>query len=133
VLRKSVIPHGDPEVPLPMNLLRLTQKAQGLFPPADDDEFGPVEVITGVKALLEKLIVVPGKDGLSEEAQRNATVLLFAHIRSALASKRVRCLLCHDWHIYAQLVLQKWLSCTADALPCLLYFVAASPWLQCHS
>jgi DNA-directed RNA polymerase II subunit RPB1 len=99
VLRSEVIPQGDPEVPLPINLFRLTQKAQGLFPSSDNDDFGPVEVITGVKALLDKLIVVPGKDGLSEEAQRNATVLLFAHIRSTLASKPVRpltkhCLLC---------------------------------------
>jgi hypothetical protein len=90
VLRTEVIPQGDPEVPLPMNLMRLVQKAQGLFGTADEGEFGPVEVITGVKKLLGKLIVVPGKDGLSEEAQRNATVLLLAHVRSVLASKRVR-------------------------------------------
>ena len=90
VLRTEIIPNGDPEVPLPMHLERLTKKAQGLFPAREGDDFGPVEVIQGVRGLLEKLIVVPGKDGLSEEAQRNATILLFAHIRSSLSSKRVR-------------------------------------------
>ena len=76
-------------MPLPCNLARLLQKAQGLFPPSEGEDFGPVEVINGVNGLLSRLTVVPGKDALSEEAQRNATILLFAHIRSALASKRV--------------------------------------------
>ena len=84
VLRTEVIPHGDPEVPLPMHLGRLIQHAQRLFGSSDDADFGPAEIITGVRTLLERLVVVPGKDSLSEEAQRNATVLLFAHLRLSL-------------------------------------------------
>jgi DNA-directed RNA polymerase II subunit RPB1 len=93
LLRTEVIPHGDAEVPLPMNLSRLIHKAQGLFGVSrvvpDDSDFGPTDIITGVQQLLDKLVVVPGKDALSQEAQRNATLLLFAHVRSSLASKRV--------------------------------------------
>jgi hypothetical protein len=95
LLRSEVIPNGDAEVPLPINLSRLIHTAQGLFGTsrADDSDFGPTEIITGVQQLLDKLVVVPGKDALSQEAQRNATLLLFAHIRSSLASKRVCCCL----------------------------------------
>jgi DNA-directed RNA polymerase II subunit RPB1 len=94
VLRKEVIPHGDNEVLLPVNLARLVAKAQTIFASQAsqtvDVTLGPEQIITKVRELLKKLIVVPGKDELSQEAQRNATVLLFNHIRSTLASKRVR-------------------------------------------
>ena len=40
-------------------------------------------------ALCEKLVVVPGKDMISEEAQKNATLLFQILIRSKLAAKRV--------------------------------------------
>lgn len=77
-----------------MNLSRLVAKAQTYFATqanqSVDVELGPQQIITGVRELLKKLVVVPGKDELSAEAQRNATVLLFNHIRSTLASKRVR-------------------------------------------
>ena len=41
-----------------------------------------------VKALSERLIVVKGNDPLSEEAQRNATIMFMSLLRSTLASKR---------------------------------------------
>ena len=93
VLREEVIPHGDNEVLLPVNLARLVAKAQAMFATqatqAVDITLGPEQIISGVRQLLSRLVVVPGKDELSAEAQRNATVLLFNHIRSTLASKRV--------------------------------------------
>ena len=93
VLREEVIPHGDNEVLLPVNLARLVAKAQTMFATqatqAVDVSLGPQQIISGVRDLLKSLVVVPGKDELSAEAQRNATVLLFNHIRSTLASKRV--------------------------------------------
>jgi len=46
-------------------------------------------VIESVAALLRKLVVVPGNDALSIEAQRNGTMLFFAHVRANLAAKRV--------------------------------------------
>ena len=42
-----------------------------------------------MRELLAKLAVVEGLDPLSREAQRNATLLFFAHARATLASKRV--------------------------------------------
>ena len=49
----------------------------------------PKEIIDKVNALLERLVVVPGNDPLSVEAQTNATTLYRILIRSLLASKRV--------------------------------------------
>ena len=42
-----------------------------------------------MKELCSKLSVVVGEDGLSKEAQRNATVMFMSLLRSNLASKRV--------------------------------------------
>ncbi len=42
-----------------------------------------------MRELLAKLAVVEGPDALSREAQRNATLLFFAHARAALSAKRV--------------------------------------------
>ena len=39
--------------------------------------------------MLNGLVVVPGRDALSVEAQRNATILFFALVRSTLSAKRV--------------------------------------------
>ena len=49
----------------------------------------PVEVVKKVKELCQRLVVVPGEDGLSKEAQRNATVMFLSLMRSHLASKRL--------------------------------------------
>ncbi len=47
----------------------------------------PDEVVTKVKDLLKNLVVVPGTDDLSREAQYNATLLFCICARSTLASK----------------------------------------------
>jgi DNA-directed RNA polymerase II subunit RPB1 len=39
--------------------------------------------------LLDRLVIVPGRDPLAAEAQRNATLLLKATLRAHLASKPV--------------------------------------------
>jgi len=49
----------------------------------------PLDVVAKVRELLAKLAVVEGPDALSREAQRNATLLFFAHARAMLAAKRV--------------------------------------------
>lgn len=46
-------------------------------------------MVAKVRELLAKLAVVEGLDPLSREAQRNATLLFFAHARATLAAKRV--------------------------------------------
>ena len=40
-----------------------------------------MNVIESVRSLLNGLVVVPGQDALSLEAQRNSTILFFALVR----------------------------------------------------
>jgi hypothetical protein len=49
----------------------------------------PKYIIDQMHSLQKRLVVVAGKDGLSKEAQRNATVTFLSHLRSHVASKRV--------------------------------------------
>ena len=58
-------------------------------PGRERDELQAVNVIESVRSLLNGLVVVPGKDGLSLEAQKNSTILFFALVRSTLSAKRV--------------------------------------------
>ena len=50
---------------------------------------GPVKVIEGVRALLNKCVIVRGEDKLSKQANENATTLFQCHIRSMLCTKMV--------------------------------------------
>jgi DNA-directed RNA polymerase II subunit RPB1 len=115
-LRTEVLRGGDASVVLPLNLKRLIWNAQqafrcgagyaiggggsgGVGGGADGDAaapssastttLSPLDVIARVRALCARLVVVGGGDGLSREAQRNATLLFHAHLRATLASKRV--------------------------------------------
>ena len=94
---RKVMNTGDPGVHLPVNLKRIiwnAQKNYGLVkdvsaPGRERDELQAVHVIESVQSLLKGLVVVPGKDPLSVEAQRNSTILFFALVRSTLSAKRV--------------------------------------------
>jgi hypothetical protein len=59
------------------------------YNPAARAGLNPLDVVAKVRELLAKLAVVEGPDALSREAQRNATLLFFAHARAMLAAKRV--------------------------------------------
>jgi DNA-directed RNA polymerase II subunit RPB1 len=48
-----------------------------------------VDAVKKIQDLCGRLVVVAGQDGLSREAQRNATTMFFAHMREHLASKRL--------------------------------------------
>ena len=52
-------------------------------------DLSPLKVISEVKDLTKRLLVVKGDDKLSKEAQLNATMLFQIHLRSTLCSKRV--------------------------------------------
>jgi len=90
---RTICPGGDPSVHLPVNIKRIlwnAQKQYGMHRPGrDTEELKITHVIESVAELLPKLVVVPGSDPLSIEAQRNGTMLFFAHVRSSLAAKRV--------------------------------------------
>uniref|UniRef100_T1IWA4 DNA-directed RNA polymerase subunit n=1 Tax=Strigamia maritima TaxID=126957 RepID=T1IWA4_STRMM len=88
---RSVFPKPDCEIVLPCNLLRMIWNAQKIFHvktrlPTD---LSPLCVLDAVKNLTSKLIVVPGDDHLSRQANDNATKLFSCFVRSILCTKRV--------------------------------------------
>ena len=98
VLRSEVLSSGDDSVFLPLNLDRLIWNAKKRFVESEGShsvllkpksDLCPSEVAQKVARLCEKLVVVPGEDGLSREAQRNATLLYGAFVRMTLSSKEV--------------------------------------------
>jgi len=89
--RMGPFPKGKADPPVGVNLQRLIKSAQSLFSidPNKPSALTPLDIIDKVRELLKRLEVVKGTDGLSIEAQRNATYNFFALIRGTLASKRV--------------------------------------------
>ncbi len=91
ILREKIILSGEEEWPLPVNLHRLIWNAQKIFhldlrKPTD---LHPVKVVEGIKSLCERLIIIPGDDEITKEAQRNSTLLFNILLRFTLASKKV--------------------------------------------
>lgn len=76
---------------LPLNVGRMIQNARDKFKINDNSksDLDPRETIPKVKTLLDKLRIIRGDDGLSEEADLNATLLCKALFRSRLAFKRI--------------------------------------------
>ena len=92
VLRTEVLPTGDAVKPLPSNIDRLILNAQTRFQTASrvsKEVLTPSYIIGAVRALVDKMKVITGTDDISIDAQKNATLMLFALIRCKLASKRV--------------------------------------------
>ncbi|KAG9245500.1 hypothetical protein BJ878DRAFT_14552 [Calycina marina] len=83
--------NADSDLQLPLNIDRIINSAKRLFKVDDNhrSDLHPTEVITQVRELLERLIIVSGEDPISQEAQYNATLLFKAQLRSRLAFKRV--------------------------------------------
>ncbi|KAG9511162.1 DNA-directed RNA polymerase II subunit RPB1, partial [Fragariocoptes setiger] len=88
---RSIIPTGEGRVVLPCNLHRMIWNAQKIFHvnQRSQTDLSPLRVVRGVEDLVKKLIIVPGEDRLSVQANENATILFKAHVRSTLCSKRV--------------------------------------------
>ena len=82
---------ADPKVNLPVNLKRVVKNAQMLYhiDMSGVSDLHPLEIIREVGELCEELVVVTGDDHLSQEAQRNGTLLFQMLLRSTFASKRV--------------------------------------------
>jgi DNA-directed RNA polymerase II subunit RPB1 len=93
VLRDFIFPRTDPAEnhSLPVNLSRIAHNALQIFridrrKPSDLD---PAYIIDSIKDLCKRLVVVPGSDPLSREAQENATLTFQMHLRSTFAARRV--------------------------------------------
>ena len=77
-------------LPMPVAVGRLITNAISKFNIRHDapSDLHPVrDVIEPVNVMLQKLVLVPGADALSREAQTNASLLLRAMLRGHLASK----------------------------------------------
>jgi len=88
---RDIFPTGDSKVVLPCNLNRLIWNAQKTFHVnlRGQTDLSPIKVIEGVEDLISKLIIVPGTDHLSIQANENATLLFKTLLRSTLCTKRV--------------------------------------------
>ncbi|AEE86573.1 DNA-directed RNA polymerase II subunit 1 [Arabidopsis thaliana] len=90
-LGTEIATNGDSTWPLPVNIKRHIWNAQKTFKIdlRKISDMHPVEIVDAVDKLQERLLVVPGDDALSVEAQKNATLFFNILLRSTLASKRV--------------------------------------------
>ncbi|KAK7274223.1 hypothetical protein RIF29_15304 [Crotalaria pallida] len=90
-LATEIATTGDSSLPLPVNLKRLIRNAQKTFKVdfRRPSEIYPMEIVEATDQLQDRLKVVPGEDLLSQEAQKNATLLFNILPRSTFASKRV--------------------------------------------
>ncbi|KAF0989842.1 hypothetical protein HZS_2317, partial [Henneguya salminicola] len=89
---RTVFKDGESKVALPVNIPRLLWNAKKIFnlnyrQPTD---LHPLRVISGVRDLIEHLVIVKGSDKISIEAQANAILLLSAHIRASLCCKQLQ-------------------------------------------
>ena len=82
-------PDESHDLQLPLNITRILETAMTTFniKKGSRSNLDPVEVITEVNQLLDRLVVVRGDDPLSKEGQKNATLQFKALLRSRLAFK----------------------------------------------
>ena len=80
-----------PQVALPVNLNRLIWNAKKIFhiDARSQSDLHPFTVAEGVRELSKRLIIVEGEDEISRQAQKNATLLFNALLRSVLCSRKV--------------------------------------------
>merc|ERR1719450_1614167 len=88
---RQIFPKGNAKIVLPCNLDRMIWNAQKIFHVSRRNpiDLNPMKMITGVRELLKKCIVVPGDDRLSQQANENATILFQCLVRSTLCTKIV--------------------------------------------
>ena len=89
--RTEIIANGDDNVYLPVHFGRLIENAVKKFKidRTEPTDLSPLHVIKKIKELEQKVVVVPGADALSAQAQENATTLFKIHLRSTFSSKQV--------------------------------------------
>ncbi|KAF8817735.1 Dna-directed Rna polymerase II RPB1, partial [Cardiosporidium cionae] len=92
---QQVFSDGELRQHLPINIGRLVEFARTQFPASKEDchHLNPVHIAEQVNRLLdEKLLIVKSigpSDTISSEVQENATVLIKAHLRTVLNSRRL--------------------------------------------
>ncbi|GBE61229.1 DNA-directed RNA polymerase II largest protein [Babesia ovata] len=94
ILCKQVFPDGETRQHLPINISRLLEYAKTQFPMTTESRklMNPVDIAQRVQQLLDGLTIVVTsgpQDILAAEAQENATILIKAHLSTALHSRRL--------------------------------------------
>lgn len=96
VICKEVFPDGDVKQHIPINITRLLDRARQRIHQEDgsraDERYSPVEVAAKVENLLKELEVtraIAEGDTIGREVEDNAKVILNAHLRCALASRKI--------------------------------------------
>ncbi|KAF4690242.1 DNA-directed RNA polymerase II subunit RPB1, partial [Perkinsus olseni] len=93
LLCTKVYRDGESRQHIPINVRRLIDQCHYLFPAEEDPDFyPPQEVVQKVEETLDRLRVIRGLTDdqvLGWEAQHNATVVLQAHLRYHLASRKL--------------------------------------------
>lgn len=74
---------------LPINMKRLITMAKAEYPLSGPTDLDPSYIIKEIKELCNKIVVIPGEDKFSVEAQENATIMMRIMLRSTFACKRV--------------------------------------------
>src|SRR5690606_9165334 len=92
-IRNGILPVGTKEAYLPVNMERIIENAQRKFNIAthkiNKNDLNPLDIINSVNELNKRLVIIPGNDRLSIEAQHNATLLFSILLRQTLNSKRI--------------------------------------------
>merc|ERR1719259_1574772 len=88
---RQIFPKGTTKVVLPCNLERMIWNARKIFHVSRRNpiDLNPMKMITGVREMLKRCVVVPGEDRLSQQANENATILFQCLVRSTLCTKMV--------------------------------------------
>ncbi|KAG1077869.1 hypothetical protein G6F42_024564 [Rhizopus arrhizus] len=99
-LRTVIFKNGDDKWPLPVNLSRLITNSQQIFhlDPRKPSDIHPLQIVDGINALAQRLLVVRGSDKISNETQKNATLLFQILLRSTFSVKRV----VEEFHLTSQ-------------------------------
>ena len=92
-VRQIMLSRGKDEtmMQLPLNIIRLIDSTISFFKvdPTKRSDMKPSDVIPAVDAFMRRMVVVPGQDPISKEADESATILFKAHLRSRLAFRRL--------------------------------------------
>lgn len=88
---RGLFPTGDSKVVLPCNINRMIWNAQKIFHvnKRSATDLSPLKVLNSVENLVNKLLIVPGEDPLSIQANENATLLFRCLLRSTLCTKKI--------------------------------------------
>eukprot|EP00930_Biecheleria_cincta_P027863 TRINITY_DN1948_c0_g2_i1.p1 TRINITY_DN1948_c0_g2~~TRINITY_DN1948_c0_g2_i1.p1 ORF type:complete len:1844 (-),score=374.06 TRINITY_DN1948_c0_g2_i1:76-5607(-) len=93
---KEVFSDGDSKQHLPINITRILSRAKVRGTQEDrlnqKDKYSPMEIVALTEKLLEELevtrAIAPG-DTIGREVEDNSKVIMYAHLRTALGSKKI--------------------------------------------